>query len=126
MGRRVDEEGLEELERYFNKTPVAPDTLPLPSDVTKATSDVDDIFHLDAILEGLDPVATYVGTTPDDDVDTVTGDSLPVTSSPLVHAGLSGKLYKCICRHLLSSTIIPCLITDALQGDGPLLAMSKS
>ena len=91
MGRRVDDEALEELERYSSKTPAAPDTLPLPSDVTKATSDVDDTFDLDAILEELDPVATYVGTTPVDDVDTVIGDSLPVTSSPLVRAGLSGK-----------------------------------
>ena len=91
MGRRVDEEALEELERYSSKTPAAPDTLPLPSDVTKATSDVDDTIDLDAILEELDPVATYVGTTPVDDVDTVIGDSLPVTSSPLVRAGLSGK-----------------------------------
>ena len=90
---------------------MAPDTLPLPSDVTKATRDVDDTFDLDAILEELDPVATYVGTTPVDDVSTATGDSLPVTSSPLVHTSLSGKLFNCICRRLPSWAIITCLIT---------------
>ena len=109
---RVDEEVLEELDRYLSKTPVVPDTLPLPSDVTTATSDVDDTFHLDAILEALDPVVPHLGTTPVDDVSTATGDSLPVTSSPLVRTSLSGKLYNCICRRPPSWAIIPCLITD--------------